>query len=959
MGGRHVEKQYPKSNISMQETMFIPVTAKNYEDAQEVTVRLQNRLMQIIEKADGCSVMGIGLEGGLASYIEMEEGDIVPEQRLWRMARQAIEEVGLKPGIDVALALDPAASELEIAHNKHKFGEDITMEDERWEVGVYRFWQMDKAPVTMNSQEMAELYRKTIEDENVPIVSIEDGFSEQDDAQFDDEGNLVGGWAKLMEMYGGELDEHGMVDILSGKILVIGDDYVTTNDKTIEEKAEFVDANGKKRSNTNATLIKANQIGSLSETILAMLTALGKGQELVVSHRSKSPNDDMEAQIALAAFSLGLKAGGGANTERLFKYQAVLKVLKDAVRKQEIERTGRAPLDEEAEEMANKLAERLEITSVSAYEEPTNAGIPTVGLEIAIGVRGSEKWEKMFVSTGATPLGTSAGTGEAIHLVDKVIEPNPLTAKYPQFFTEPDEHDGTLKFKRSMTSLDVEETSDSLLMDLWRQANRYGGKGVQNAVQNVQDLANKHLIGKKISAFEDLTQIDKMLLKAEIDTAVERGKLSATATQEEQIAFMQRKGNLGMNAILSLSLGLARLKGKMEGQDLWELLRYKMEETMARVIAANGGLEMLENDARRRVQMRTGQKLWGAMAEQLSFDELKEGLKNVNRNRPKEIPLYQLLRDQLDVYNINNVGAVTIAEAPGEENPLPEVLQSDIALALDSIQGIEHATIVSDFSPITYRVENLIKSLQNLRAHLHDLAGKARPADVPGIEELPKQPPTNLVAQALAIEIIDNPRFSDSVAEIFTRTQDWQTDPNPEVLAEKLPDLGHTLRILYRRLNGILDSTFSLSEERDQAMLNDPPLHRPASPELEAEIAAAGTSPLKLGGTSPDSAAGETTDPTHGGIDLDDDMIEMNIKRDGSGLAIPAPQTILDPNMGTLIPGFIPVTINVTPVNVQLILGDAGTEDNTRDISYKPSLDVFDNKRDVDLEETDQLSFLK
>ncbi|HEO71825.1 MAG TPA: hypothetical protein ENN80_11235 [Candidatus Hydrogenedentes bacterium] len=112
MGGRHTEKEYPESNISMQETMFLPLSAANYEEAQEMTVALQSRLMQIIENAEGCRVMGIGLEGGLAPYITKEPQDRVPEQRLWRMAKQTILDCGYVPGVDVAIALDPAASEL-------------------------------------------------------------------------------------------------------------------------------------------------------------------------------------------------------------------------------------------------------------------------------------------------------------------------------------------------------------------------------------------------------------------------------------------------------------------------------------------------------------------------------------------------------------------------------------------------------------------------------------------------------------------------------------------------------------------------------------------------------------------------------------------------------------------------------------------------------------------------------
>jgi enolase/predicted secreted protein len=293
MGGRHTEKEFPESNISMQETMFIPLSARNYEDAQRMTVELQTRFKEIIENAEGARVLGVGLEGGLAAYVIKQPEDLVPEQRLWRMAHQAIMDCGYTPGADVVLALDPAASELENAY-REKF-------EQSDQVGMYLFWR-DEAHVVMNREELFELYRKTLEDDGIPIVSIEDGFAEDDD----------GGWRLLM-------------DRLSDKIFIIGDDSVTTRDSSIEFAADA--------GLNNCALIKANQIGTLSECLIAMLVALGKGSELVVSHRSKSPNDDMEAQIALAANAVGLKAGGGANTERLVKYGSVMKEMKDAIRR--------------------------------------------------------------------------------------------------------------------------------------------------------------------------------------------------------------------------------------------------------------------------------------------------------------------------------------------------------------------------------------------------------------------------------------------------------------------------------------------------------------------------------------------------------------------------------------------------------------------------------------------------
>ena len=216
-------------------------------------------------------------------------------------------------------------------------------------------------------------------------MSFEDSFAEDD----------YEGWRLLMEEMG-------------DKVFVIGDDLVTTKDTVIEESAD------KKLINT--ALIKANQIGTLSETMLAILVAYGKGLEIVVSHRSKSPNDDMEAQIALAANALGLKTGGGANTERLFKYGAVTKIMKA------MEKASKLQNEKENSPVVASFLKSLVITDIIAYEEPTNAGIPTVGVEVHLGIEGSEEYRKILKFNGATPLGTSAGLDEAIHLVDSIID---------------------------------------------------------------------------------------------------------------------------------------------------------------------------------------------------------------------------------------------------------------------------------------------------------------------------------------------------------------------------------------------------------------------------------------------------------------------------------------------------------------------------------------------------------
>ena len=286
MGGRHTEKEYPESNICMQESMFMPLSPKTYEDAQEMTVKLQYRLKEIIESAPGAKVMGVGLEGGIAPYVDKAQGDQVPEQRMWRFMKQAILDCEWVPGVDVAIALDPACSELENAYREERGEPDS--------VGMYRFWR-DKGKVEMSRDQILNLFKKAME-EGIPILSIEDGFGERDHQ----------GWKNLMKELG-------------DKIFIIGDDLVTTKDSNIEKCA--------KNGEINASLIKANQIGTLTETVLAMLTSLAYGAELVISHRSKSPNDPFEAEIGTAMNALGVKCGGGANTERLQKYGRMMEIL--------------------------------------------------------------------------------------------------------------------------------------------------------------------------------------------------------------------------------------------------------------------------------------------------------------------------------------------------------------------------------------------------------------------------------------------------------------------------------------------------------------------------------------------------------------------------------------------------------------------------------------------------------
>ena len=590
MGGRHTEKEYPESNISMQEAMFLILGARDYQEGQEMTVRLQNRLKEIIEKEEGCRVMGIGLEGGLAPFIE--KGDYpLPEVRLWDMMKQTIEECGFTPGVDVAIALDPALSELEIAYRK-----EFNMPDS---VGMYLFWR-DKAKKVLDRDSVLEIYQTAIRDYEIPILSIEDGFSEDDHE----------GWKKLL-------------DALGDRIFVIGDDLVTTNDRTIE-----IAAGG---GMMNSALIKANQIGSLYETLLAMLVALGKGQELVVSHRSKSPNDDMEAHIALSANVLGLKAGGGANTERLVKYQSVAELM------------GKGGEDETPHALHED--QKAIIQKIFAYEESTNAGVPTVGVTVEFLLPESGVLLKF---RGATPLGTSAGTGEAIHLVDALIEAaehREVIERNAAFFTE--KEPGVFAFKKDVGEDRIREKGDEALSALFARAQRYEGKGCLNAVENVLEIIAPTFEGRNAATLT-LKDIDHSLLDLEMRVARRRGKLSDGASAEECVHVMQRKQNLGMNAMLSVSLALARGVAHMKGKELFELLREEMLSIVSS-LAESVGVDI------------PGSR----------FSDYVTALQEANKILEAEgKPLYESLRKITGVYS--GKAEAVVVEAPAEEKAGPQ-----------------------------------------------------------------------------------------------------------------------------------------------------------------------------------------------------------------------------------------------------------------------------------------------
>ncbi len=513
MGGRHTEEQ--GGNLSFQEFMFLPLSAKDYVEAQRMTNALQSRVIQIVQDSAGMNFVGIGLEGGMVGAYSKRDDDRIPEERALKVAVQAIEECGFVPGVDVALALDPAATELSIAYREETGRADA--------IGQYSFWRAEE-PKVMNSEELVEMYKDWVA--KYPIVSIEDGHAEDDPE----------GWKMMMKELG-------------DKIFIIGDDLVTTKDTNIINAIE--------EGLMNTVLIKANQIGSLCETLLATHAATSRGAALVVSHRSKSPNDTMEADIGFAVDAMALKCGGGSNTERLIKYARITELMNMITKGIKVTRP---------------MSGDLKIAAILAREEATNAGIPTVGVSVRL--------ENGVTFTGATPLGTSAGSDEASHLVDSIIEKSEITSKHPDLFSSGD-GGKTYKFNKEVTNDAIKVRGDEKLSELWHRAQRYKGKGCLNAVDNVEKYIAPLFEGKTLDEVGSLIDVDTQLLELERKAAVERNKLAENAGADEQIAVMQRKANLGMNAILSASLALGRLIAAREGVELPDILR-KLEGNIDR-----------------------------------------------------------------------------------------------------------------------------------------------------------------------------------------------------------------------------------------------------------------------------------------------------------------------------------------------------------------------------------------
>jgi enolase len=218
--------------------------------------------------------------------------------------------------------------------------------------------------------------------------------------------------------------------------------------------------------------------------------------------------------------------------------------------------------------------------------------------------------------------------------VDSIIEPSESTKKYPDLFKAAG--DGTFRFKKDVKVDAIRAKNDEKLAGLWKKSRRYDGKGCMDAVQHIETVLAKAFVGKRVGTLGSLLDTDRQLL-ASTGRRLPPGRISKDASKEEKIHAMQRKGVLGMNAILSMSLALGRAVAAAEGRELWQLTRDIASDTMAKFVAANGN----------------GAKKSLADLKKLDFDQLTTQYRQTAGECVKSgKTIYELLRAQLPVYPV-------------------------------------------------------------------------------------------------------------------------------------------------------------------------------------------------------------------------------------------------------------------------------------------------------------------
>ena len=256
-GGEHAD-----NNVDIQEFMIMPVGANSFAEALRMCAEVYHNLKAVLNEK-GLNT-GIGDEGGFAPDLSSNEEAIA-------VIIEATEKAGYKPGDDILIALDVAATELYKDGKYHLEGEGKVL----------------------TSEEMVSYYEELIN--KYPIISIEDGLAEDD----------WEGWKM-------------MTDRIGDRVQLVGDDLFVTNTERL--------ARGIEKGVANSILIKVNQIGSLTETIDAIEMAKKAGYTAVISHRSGETEDTTIADLAVALNAGQIKTGAPARSERVAKYNQLLRI---------------------------------------------------------------------------------------------------------------------------------------------------------------------------------------------------------------------------------------------------------------------------------------------------------------------------------------------------------------------------------------------------------------------------------------------------------------------------------------------------------------------------------------------------------------------------------------------------------------------------------------------------------
>ena len=257
-GGMHAD-----NSVDFQEFMIMPIGAPSFAEALRYGAETFHALKGILKKSKYATA--VGDEGGFAPNLRSND-------EACEVIVQAIEKAGYRPGQDIAIALDPAASSF-------------------MENGIYDLAKSGQGKKT--STEMTALYRDWIS--KFPIVSIEDGLGESD-------------WDGF----------RAHTEALGRRIQIVGDDIYVTNVRFIER--------GIKEKTTNSVLIKLNQIGTVTETIQALELCRKAGWTFVISHRSGETEDTFMADFAVAMGGGQIKTGSACRSERIAKYNRLLEI---------------------------------------------------------------------------------------------------------------------------------------------------------------------------------------------------------------------------------------------------------------------------------------------------------------------------------------------------------------------------------------------------------------------------------------------------------------------------------------------------------------------------------------------------------------------------------------------------------------------------------------------------------